>query len=381
MRTVSPLGSFSLLCVACLTIMVGCVSVPGLPDVARELGVANASSWLVTIPSMGVVVFGPFVGRLISIVGARKALVGGLVLYGAFGSSCVWLEGHAAVFLNRFLLGGATAIVMAAGTTLISDLFDGEARLKMIAKQGMAIELGGVIFLAIGGVLATIGWSKPFLLYLMAWLLIPMVIAFIPADTNDADDEVAEATSSSPGISGMKDVLTAAALSMVAFFAGVILLPGKLAGLGMDPAETGYFLSFVSLVAVGAAFAMPRVTSRIGASATLTLAFVLYAGAHAMFFAVGSLPPLLIGAVCLGAGFGFSVPLVNHLTIERTSATERARMLGYLSSAIFLGQFLSALIELAPVAQNTTFLLALAIAIGAIAIVKGMESTPKLPAT
>ena len=39
----------------------------------------------------------------------------------------------------------------------------------MIARQGMAIELGGVLFLFAGGLLAQQRWSLPFALYLCAW--------------------------------------------------------------------------------------------------------------------------------------------------------------------------------------------------------------------
>lgn len=54
-------------------------------------------------------------------------------------------------------LGGVTALVMAAGTGLISEFYEGHERLTMIARQGMPIELGGVIFLFIGEVLASEG--------------------------------------------------------------------------------------------------------------------------------------------------------------------------------------------------------------------------------
>ena len=49
MSTLKPLGAFSLLCVACLTIMVGCVIVPGLTSIASGLGVFGSASWLVTL--------------------------------------------------------------------------------------------------------------------------------------------------------------------------------------------------------------------------------------------------------------------------------------------------------------------------------------------
>jgi MFS family permease len=350
-----PLGSLTLLCVACLTIMVGCVIVPGLPSIAQSLGVHDAASWLVTLPSLGVAVFGLASGRVIARYGARRSLILGLFLYGLIGYSCVWLEGYTAVLTNRFLLGGATALVMSGGTTLISHFFDGDARLRMIARQGMAIELGGVIFLAIGGVLAIQGWKEPFSLYLIGWLLMAMVLLFVPSTSNTLDPVGKEKTPYSVKI---WDVYLAAACSMTAFFAAVILLPVKLTALGFDEAGTGYFLSFVSLVAVVAAFFMPRLERLAGGNATLAIAFALYALAHVLFSVFPSIAVTILGGMLIGCGFGFSIPLVNHMTIERSPVERRGHMLGYLSVAIFLGQFLSSFIELAPIARENLFLVA-----------------------
>ena len=69
---------------------------------------------------------------------------------------------------------------MSAGTGLISSFHSGQACLKMIPSQGMLIELGGVIFLFIGGLLATLGWQWPFLLHLFASVLLVMQLAFVP---------------------------------------------------------------------------------------------------------------------------------------------------------------------------------------------------------
>ena len=174
MHQLKTAGAFTLLAVACLTIMVGCVIVPGLTAVAGNLGAPSAASWLVTVPSLGVVIFGPLAGRFIDRLGAYRALLWGLFCYGLLGSGGVLLHGTLPVMIDRLLLGGATAVVMAAGTVLISLFYSGQARMKMIAAQGMSIELGGVIFLFIGGLLASLGWRWPFLLYLVAWLLLAL---------------------------------------------------------------------------------------------------------------------------------------------------------------------------------------------------------------
>ena len=154
MNSLSTLGSLTLLCISSLTIMVGSVIAPGLPNIAQQIGISDFASLLITLPSLGVVLFAPFAGRLIDKYGAYACTTISLLLYGALGISGQWVHGIEAVFINRLLLGASTALTMASSTTLISQFYFGRARLSMMAKQGMAIELGGVIFLFVGGLLA-----------------------------------------------------------------------------------------------------------------------------------------------------------------------------------------------------------------------------------
>ncbi|MDV7211124.1 MFS transporter [Azotobacter beijerinckii] len=355
-KSLSPLGSLTLLTVAALTIMVGCVIVPGLPAVAANLGIETSASWLVTLPSLGVVVFGPLAARLMEKMGLRRALMLGLFMYGLLGGAGVLLRGTWLIFADRLLLGGATAVVMAAGTGLISEFYQGHARLAMIAKQGMSIELGGVIFLFIGGLLAMQGWSYPFALYFIAWILLAFVKLTIPKAAEVPPN--VHVASTSVGLSpALKTTFVAAALSMVVFFTGIIILPGKLMDNGFDEAKTGYFLSFISLVAIGGAALLPAISKRIGERGVLVIAMLAYAVAH-ICFVCSFIPALVVGAVMQGLGFGLCVPLVNHLTIEHSTDRSRGRNLAYLSMAIFSGQFLSSFMEFVPGNSSTIFMTA-----------------------
>ncbi|PRD14428.1 MFS transporter [Pantoea coffeiphila] len=350
MNQIKSTGAFTLLAVACLTIMVGCVIVPGLTAVAENLGTPSAASWLVTVPSLGVVIFGPLAGRFIDRVGAYRALLWGLFCYGLSGSGGVLLHGTLPVMIDRLLLGGATAVVMAAGTVLISLFYSGQARMKMIASQGMSIELGGVISLFIGGLLASLGWRWPFLLYLIAWLLLAMQLMFVPRPSAEPEEEKIgnEIRDLSPAIGQLKTVLFAALASMLCFFTGVIVIPQQFHQLNIGAAETGYFLSFVSLIAVFAAAIMPKMVKRLGEFGTLYAAFACYAAAHLIFSASSGVVPFIAGGVLMGCGFGLSVPLVNHMTVELSEAHVRGRNLAWLSMAIFSGQFLSSFMEFIP---------------------------------
>ncbi|ROR15101.1 putative MFS family arabinose efflux permease [Erwinia sp. JUb26] len=350
MNEIKKTGAFTLLAVACLTIMVGCVIVPGLTAVAENLGTPSAASWLVTVPSLGVVVFGPLAGRFIDRVGAYRALTWGLFCYGLLGSGGVFLHGTIPVMLDRLLLGGATAVVMAAGTVLISLFYSGKARMKMIASQGMSIELGGVIFLFIGGLLASLGWRWPFLLYLIAWLLLAMQLRFVPKPPAEEKGENSgdESQDSVPASGKLKTVYFAAIASMLCFFTGVIVIPQQFHQLHIGAAETGYFLSFISLIAVFAAAIMPKMVNRLDEFGTLYVAFACYAAAHLIFSAADGVTLFIAGGIMMGCGFGLSVPLVNHMTVEQSDARVRGRNLAWLSMAIFSGQFLSSFMEFIP---------------------------------
>ncbi|PLR36038.1 MFS transporter [Chimaeribacter coloradensis] len=356
----SPAGAFTLLAIACLTIMVGCVIVPGLPTIAAHLHMSEAAGWLVTLPSLGVVLLGPLAGACIARLGAYRALAVGLCAYGLLGAGGALLHGLPLIVADRVLLGGATALVMAAGTGLLSAFYQGPARLTMIARQGMSIELGGVIFLFLGGVLATLGWRWPFALYLVAWLFLLMLWAWVPRPP-----EAAEAHAPAGAAGALWRVYAAAFFAMVCFFSAVITLPVRLHVLGLGEAQTGYFLSFVSLVAVAAAWRMPRVVARAGERVTLALAFLAYAAAHLLFAVSAALPLSVTGGVLLGLGFGLSVPLVNHQTVAQSHAAARGKNLARLSMAIFSGQFCASFMALLPGTQPAfwaTALLALLLA-------------------
>ncbi|HCM5830603.1 MFS transporter [Klebsiella pneumoniae] len=355
MQKVSTAGGFTLLAIASLTIMVGCVIVPGLPLIASNLHVEKASGWLVTLPALGVVLFGPLTAKIIQRVGLHRTLCLGLFWYGALGVLGAFLSGYLLLLIDRLLLGGATALVMTAGTGLISEFYQGSQRLKMIALQGMSIELGGVIFLFLGGVLSGIHWASPFCLYSFAWFLLAMLILLIPK-TNEQKIMKPKMKSKDNGILPAIKITWGCALgSMIVFFTAIIMLPLRLTNFEISPYQTGMFLSFISFVAVCAAWFMPKIVSLTSEKNTLIVAFLCYTIGHCIFYLTNSLEIMISGAIALGFGFGLSVPLVNHIIISLSSSSSRGANLAKLSMAIFSGQFMSSLIIYIPGNQNTGF--------------------------
>jgi predicted MFS family arabinose efflux permease len=335
-------GIVSLLFASTFIIMVGCVVAPTLPSISAHLGMERHAGWLVTLPSLGVVLFGPVAGWAAKRkIYSRSAMLAGLLAYGIFGIAAPWLaQWPALVVADRLLLGGSTALILYSSTDLVASFFDGPKRLQMIAYQGMATETGGIVLLAIGGVLGALNWRLPFLLYSLAFSCFVCILIAIPKPP--PHELQAAAGGSGRESSGVRIVFLSATLSMMLFFIAILTLPGILAGrMHYGPAQTGYVLSYISLCAVVGISLMPRTFHHIRASRLQCLAFALFGAAHLLFAASSSVPGLLAAGALMGCAFAASIPLASHLIVELSPIAMRARNLGYLSTSIFLGQVLS----------------------------------------
>ncbi|MYL36831.1 MFS transporter [Halobacillus litoralis] len=345
MNTLSKTGVFALMMAASLTVMVGSAITPALLDISRHYNMENSAAWLTTLPSLGVVLFAPLAGKFIDRAGPYKALCTGLILYGAFGITAIWLDGLVMVLGDRILLGGATAVVMSSATGLLAEFFEGEQRLKMMALQGMSIEAGGIIFLSIGGILGSFGWQFPFLLYLLGWIALVFLISFVPFPKKETMPE--EETDGAASSEKIWPVLLSAMLAMTIFFVTMVSVPFYLAEhFNMTSTGTGYFLAMISLVAVISASQMPKVVNKISDYSTLMAGFFLFGSGYLILGLNQTSLLLAVGAgILIGFGFGFTIPLANHMTVEKSSVSNRGQNLAYFSSAVFLGQFLSSFVD------------------------------------
>lgn len=361
----SRLGEYTLLLVAMLTIMVGAVLAPGLNSIAPALGFEAYAPLLITLPALGAILFAPLFGKMIDRFGARTALLTSLLGYFCFGVGGMWLYGPVMVVIDRIILGGFAVGSMAAGTVLISQWYTGKARLSMIAKQGMAIELGGVIFLFSSGYLSELNWQAPFMLYALAFVCVVLTLFSIPGKEpeNEAENSASDDRKAQP----MGPIMAYAVLAMSLFYNMFITLPGLLAEFQFTESQAGYLLSFISLIAVFSAMVMPKIVDKFSENTTLMLGFTSLALAHGLFAISTVTAMLVLAATFAGIGFGFSIPLLNHATVERSTEQNRGRNLSLFGVAVFTGQFLTSFFGLVPV-PNTTILLTCAM-IGVICVI------------
>lgn len=365
MKELSAAGVFTLLLCSSLTIMAGTVLAPSLNEIAVHLGFSANPGWLITLPSLGVVVSAPLIGRLIDSKGPYTVLCWGLGPYALLGAAGAFFHNPYLAAADRFLLGTATAAVQAAGTGLIALFFSGRRRIQILAWQGMSIELGGVVFLTAGGLLGEFGWQFPFCIYLTGFLCLLLVISFIAAPESQkvvhSNGAVPEPVSAE-----IKLIIFFAALSMILFFTAFLGLPQLLPeNFNFTESQTGIFMGLISLLAVAAAGLMPQVLRYISEGMMLALGFGGFMAGLALFGLAVNLPALVLGAAAMGTGFGFTVPLLNHMAVEYSSNLNRGRNLGLFSMGIFGGQFLSSFIEMVSDDIKIVFLTGAALALAA----------------
>ena len=170
----------TLLLISTLTIMSGATISPSLPAMQAAFSdVANADVWVrlvLTLPALFIVLGAPLAGVITDKLGRKCLLIASTVLYGFAGASGFVLESLWAILMGRALLGLAVGGVMTSVTTLITDYFEGKERSNVFGLQGTFMNIGGILFLSLGGVLADIDWHMPFLIYLFAFVLLPLAL-------------------------------------------------------------------------------------------------------------------------------------------------------------------------------------------------------------
>lgn len=346
MDKISNAGIFTILFVSSLTIMAGAVIAPSLSGILANNDLGFSASWLITLPSLGVVLFAPIIGRLVNKLGTLKLLYIGLIPYAILGVAGAYITSDYLLIIDRILLGAATVAIQVSITTYIAQFFTGDARMKMIAWQGMAIELGGVVFLAIGGIVGEINWQFPFYIYLTALVCLVLVALFLPKPELKEQAAISSSESNSVSKTTVKLIFITSLLAMMLFFIGFVTLPLYLPqSFDFTESQTGYLLAFISVIAILTASQMPRMVKAQGSTKTVALGFLFFALGYLVLATTSSLAFLIVTVIFIGIGFGFTTPLLNHLMLENSTPHNQGKNLSLFSMGVFGGQFLSTFIE------------------------------------
>lgn len=342
---------WALMLAATLTIMSNATISPALPALAASFpDNANATliaRLLVTAPSLLVAFAAPLAGILIDRIGRRGMLLSGIGLYALSGAAGAALPSLEAILVSRLVLGLAVAAVMTAQSALIGDYFAGRDRDRFMGWQMAATNVGGLVFIVLAGYLAGISERLPFLIYAIALVYLPFLWWALPATeasagpqaTGPRDLPMAE----NPGWQRLIATLLLLALSTFAIFYVVPTeIPFFLSSLGHgDPASTSMVLATQTLFGGISAVFFARMRNWLPGCRAPAMGYLVGATGLAVLALVPSLGGAVVGAMLIGLGFGQVMPVFVSQALHATPQRHRGMVAGLVTSAIFLGQFVS----------------------------------------
>ncbi|MFL1379940.1 MFS transporter [Nocardiopsis protaetiae] len=333
----------TILAAAALTIMAPAIIAPSLPAMEQEFAAQPGASLLVrlamTVTSLAIAVSAPWSGLLADRVGRRPLLVSGLLLYTVGGTAGYFMADLVPLLATRVLLGVAVGGIMTAVSATITDWYDGPERASFLGLQQAFAGLGGVVFLPLAGVLATVGWRVPFWLYGVAALV--ALFAF-----RSVRDRAQDSPAAAPGAARMATgrvvgVYVLALGATLVFYMAPTQVPFLLEGLGVGPALVGVVVAGSTLTSMLGALAFPALRRRLGSGPVTAAAVALLGAGWLVVGATGTVSGAAVGLLIGGAGVGFAVPNLTLRLSELAPPAWRGRVLGGLVAAVFLGQFLS----------------------------------------
>lgn len=362
-----------------MTVMAGATIAPSLPEMKRAFPDNESADTLVklvlTIPGLFIAITAPFSGWIIDRFGRIRLLITMLLLYAVAGTSGLYLETLPEIIVGRAFLGIGVGGIMTIAVALIGDYFEGEERHKFLGTQSGIMAFSGTLFISAGGFLADIHWRYPFLIYGLALLAIPLVIIYLkepPKHESNAEEGVAVA--SIPSIAWTVYIL--AFLGMAVFYMMPVQIPFLIQQISdVGNTATGLALAFAMLVAGTTSFNYPRIKRRLSHYQIYGVSFLTIGIGYSVLSLADSYYMVFPGLMIAGAGAGLIMPNSNLCLVTLASPEMRGRILGLLTTFIFIGQFASPLmfqpvINLTSITDGFLYLAMLMIVLATISLVR-----------
>lgn len=343
--------AWGLMLAATLTIMSNATITPSLPGLQAEFSdnpaAATLTRLLITAPSLLVAVIAPFAGALTDRLGRRRPLLIGLILYAVAGTAGLYLASLEAILASRLALGLGVATIMVAQAALIGDYFQGPERGRLLGYQMAATNVGGLVFVTSAGAMAATDPRLPFAIYGLAIVFFPFLWRVLPEPTPAATghDAAVSEPAPEPGWQLTVVIMSAAAgLTFVIFYAVPTQLPYHLQGLGMTaPQKAGYVMGSMMFAAAIMSVVSGWIRPWLGRIGTPVSGYLTLAMGFSAVASGDTLGVEMFGTGLIGAGLGLCMPTFITTALNVTPARHRGLVSGAVTSAIFLGQFLSPL--------------------------------------
>ena len=332
----------AILSVSLLTIMAPTAVSPALAAIKEAFqGISETEAKLVlTLPTL-MMPLGLVAAKLTERFDKKKILLVGMFLFLVFGVGGGFVDDFKVLIAMRVMFGVGIGIMTPLSTSLIFDFVsDTNRRNKMMGYQGAVNQLGGLIFMALSGVLANISWRYSFLCYAFVVVSILMTLMFMPS-IPPMKKQAAATGKKEPFDWKIYPLAFFAMMIFVCFFVvntdlALFMVHENLG----DAQDCGFALSVMRIPAIFAGIMLGWLMKNLK-DWTVTIATLFMAAGYFVIAEAQSYNMIMTGCLIIGIGGGVSIPPL--FTFVPRIVTPRQRTLGVaiVSMVAQLGQFVS----------------------------------------
>jgi MFS family permease len=332
-----------------MSVMAGASIAPALPEMSKNFSHIENVEMLVkimlSIPSLFIALFSPVAGIIIDKYGRKIPLILATILYGLSGTSGFFLNDLYLILVGRALLGVSVAVIMTGYITVIGDLFQGQKLNKFIGIQAAFMSFGGVLFLAVSGLLADIEWRHPFLIYLFAFIILPGLFLFLSETKKEENSRSRKQIFAKEIFKNTVPVYLIAFFSMYMFLIVPVQLPFLLTGISdINNSTIGFLMSLWIFFSAITSLFYKKIRNYFSFNRIFSLAFIIWSCGFILLALFDNLYIIVLGLALAGIGNGLALPNTKVLIITIVSEEFRGRAVGVLTMGFYFGQFFSPII-------------------------------------
>ena len=317
---------------------------PAFPLIVKKFNISpHDVGLLITVFTVPGVILTPVFGILADRWGRKTILVPSLILFSIAGTSCFFATDYHVLLILRFFQGIGAASLGSLNITLIGDLFTGKNRAIAMGYNASVLSIGTASYPAIGGLLATIGWSYPFLLPILATPVGMLVLFYLSNPVIDNDGDFMTYLRDSWKCIKNKKIIAVFLMTTIQFiilYGAYITYYPHLIGtvFGKAPATVGFIMSDMSLTTAATSSQMGYLTSKFKGKTLIQIAYIMFAIALILVSQAPNIWWLIIPTMIFGLGMGLSLPNMMNLLASLAPTNQRAAIMAFNGMVLRLGQ-------------------------------------------
>ncbi|WDV44484.1 MFS transporter [Clostridiaceae bacterium M8S5] len=333
----------AILSISFLIIITGALVSPALGSIKEYFPLASTYNikLLVTLPSMLIIPASLASGKLSSKINKKKLVVIGLILYIIGGACGAFVSTLSQLLLVRGIIGVGMGILLPLIGSLISDIYKGKAKVKMLGYSNASSNLGGILGTYFSGKLALIGWRYIFLLYLVAVISFTLVIIWLPS----SDIVLKKKKASSSYMN--KEVIRVSVIAIftnIAFYSVMTNIALFLINENLGRADSaGLSISFLTLAGFLSGLLLHRLTALMKKMSISVPLFLMSIG-FVIISRATTFTGIIVSVVMIGFSMGILTPVFQLKVIEVTPKNNNTFALSFLNGSIYFGKFASPIV-------------------------------------